>query len=271
MHTEIIAILFVYFTAIFLLAMAIRNAAILDIFWGAGFVLVAWVSYPGFADAGVAATLSVVFVTVWGTRLTVHILRRNWKKPEDFRYQEFRRQWGRLYPLRAYVQLFLGQGLFMYLISLGFLWIHIHGMRQHGALVVLGAVVWGIGFLFEAVGDAQLRSFLRQPENRGRILQDGLWRYTRHPNYFGEATLWWGIFLMALGTGAPLYTVISPLTITILVRFVSGVPMLEKSFSTVEGYAEYQARTPIFFPWFPRRRADAPGRGTQDRPEREDR
>lgn len=270
MHTEIVRLLLVYFSAVFLLALVLRNASILDIFWGAGFVLVAWVSHPGLADAGWPQNLSLVFVTLWGIRLTAHILRRNWRKPEDFRYQEFRRQWGRLYPLRAYVQLFLGQGLFLYLISLGFLWIHTHGSLRSAFLVGAGALVWGIGFGFEAIGDAQLRAFLRRPENRGRILQEGLWRYTRHPNYFGEATLWWGIFLMAWGMGAPLYTLLSPLTITILVRLVSGVPMLEKSFASVPGYAAYQARTPIFFPWFPRRGTEPPEPGHRDRAGRED-
>ena len=120
-------------------------------------------------------------------------------------------------------------------------------------LFVLGLVVFGTGFAFEAIGDRQLAVFLHNPAHKGQIMSQGLWRYTRHPNYFGEATLWWGLYLIALSGGAPWWAIVSPVTITLLLLFVSGVPMLEKSMKDRPGYAEYAAKTSIFVPWFPKK------------------
>ncbi len=252
MYPMIIIVLFVYFTALYFLAQKKANASILDIAWGAGFVLVAWISL--FPEVTLVRGWTTLLVTIWGCRLTYHIYKRNVGRPEDFRYQKFRQDWGKNYALRSYIQLFLGQGLFLYLIAQGYLYINTYGVLKNPALMFLGVLVWILGFVFESVGDAQLKAFIRNPANKGKIMDEGLWKYTRHPNYFGEATMWWGIFLIALSAQAPWYTIISPLTITTLVRFVSGVPLLEKSFKDMPGFQEYSERTSIFIPWFPKKK-----------------
>ena len=192
-------------------------------------------------------------VSVWGLRLAYHIFKRNHKKPEDFRYAAFRKDWGKTYYLRSYFQLFLFQGVVMFFVSLGFLYIGISEGNQITWLFILGILIWCLGFFFEAVGDHQLKMHIKNPANRGTLIQVGLWKYTRHPNYFGEATMWWGIFLIELSVQAPLFIIISPLVITFMVRFVSGVPMLEKNLKKYPDFEEYTRKTNIFFPWFPKR------------------
>ncbi len=154
--------------------------------------------------------------------------------------------------MRSYFQLFMFQAVMMLLISLAFIYANSLGVITSVPLFVIGIVVWITGFLFEAIGDSQLKSFVSDISNKGRLINTGLWKYTRHPNYFGEATLWWGIFIIAISYGAPWFTIISPITITILVRYVSGVPMLEKNLRKRDGYEEYVKSTSIFIPWFPK-------------------
>lgn len=249
-YPTILWLLLILFSSVFLLSILFKNAAILDVIWGASFVLVAWVSLlPNVTPVRLLVT---ALVSIWGLRLSYHIFLRNRKKPEDFRYQKFRRDWGRLFLVRAYFQLFLGQAMFLYLIAQAYLYVNTYGVLENIYLVVAGLLVWLIGFYFESVGDAQLKAFLANPANKGQVMDQGLWRYTRHPNYFGEATMWWGIFIIALGAGAPWVVIISPLTITILVRYVSGVPLLERSFKDDPAFQEYAERTSIFIPLPPK-------------------
>jgi steroid 5-alpha reductase family enzyme len=145
------------------------------------------------------------------------------------------------------------QGVFMYLIALPFILECGVGSTMNPALYGVGVLVFAVGFAFEAVGDAQLRAFVRDPANKGKIMTAGLWKYTRHPNYFGEATLWWGIFIIAMSCGVNPVAVVSPITITLLLLFVSGVPLLEKTMKNRNGYAEYAQKTSLFFPWFPKK------------------
>jgi steroid 5-alpha reductase family enzyme len=189
-------------------------------------------------------------VGVWGLRLSYHIMRRNLGKPEDFRYANWRKAWGKWVIPRAFVQVYLLQGLFMFLVSLP---ITLTGLASaagvlRAPLLVIGAALWLLGFIFETVGDHQLTLFLAQPGNRGQLMTSGLWSYTRHPNYFGEAVMWWGIFIVAIGGGASLLAVLSPIVITYLLRYVSGVPLLEKSMSRKPGFDEYARRTSVFVP-----------------------
>ncbi|QRN85951.1 DUF1295 domain-containing protein [Clostridia bacterium] len=249
-YPSILIILLIYFTTIYILSLAKKNASILDIAWGAGFVLVAWISFlTSEVSSGLLVTM---LVTVWGVRLTYHIYKRNAGKPEDSRYQKFREDWGSSFAVRSYFQLFLGQGLLLYLIAQGLLHINLQGEVTSQLGQLLGVCIWIIGFYFEATGDAQLKAFLKKPENKGKIMDQGLWRYTRHPNYFGEATMWWGIFVMALAAGASWTVIISPITITVLVRYVSGVPMLERAFKDMPGFKAYSERTSVFFPRRPK-------------------
>jgi len=243
-------VLVIYFTIWYLVGIAIKNASIIDIGWGIGFVVLATVSFLQ-SMAWISASF-LMLVSIWGIRLAYHIFKRNAGKPEDFRYANFRREWGKTYYIRSFFQLFMFQALMMLMISLSFIYAIETGKVNHVVLFVIGILVWMIGFGFEAIGDHQLKKFISNRDNKGKIIMTGLWKYTRHPNYFGEATLWWGIYLMALACGAPWFSIISPLTITVLVRFVSGVPMLEKNLKKREGFEAYVKSTSIFVPWFPK-------------------
>lgn len=244
-------IIFVYFFALFIAGTAAKNNGLVDAGWGIGFVLVAWLMLP----ASFAQVTAALLVTLWGLRLFLHILRRNQGKPEDFRYANFRRAWGKWAVPRAFAQVYMLQGVFMFLIALPLILRPESYTPVQPPVLILGLLVFAMGFAFEVIGDRQLARFKQSPANKGMVMTEGLWRYTRHPNYFGEATLWWGVSLVSLSGGASLFMLVSPVTITLLLLFVSGVPILEKAMKDRPGYAEYAARTSIFFPWFPRRNA----------------
>lgn len=247
-------VIFIYFLCFFIVATIIKDNSIVDIGWGFGFVLVAWFLQIQAHSIHVPQLIITVLTTIWGLRLFYHILKRNRRKGEDFRYANWREEWGKWVIPRAFFQVFMLQGLFMYVVSLSAIMTSIAANKHFVApLVVLGTAIWLIGFFFEAVGDYQLKLFIANKENKGQLMTTGLWSYTRHPNYFGEATMWWGIFLIALGSGASLIAILSPATITFLLLFVSGVPLLEKSMRKKPGFDDYAQRTNKFFPWFPKR------------------
>jgi steroid 5-alpha reductase family enzyme len=234
----------------FFIALYLKRNDVADIAWGLGFVLLAWTS----TITGYASFPSIVvniLVTIWGVRLASHIYQRNSKKPEDSRYQEWRRQW-RYFYLRSYLQVFLLQGILLYIIGLPILALHASGMGRFDLWSMLGIGVWILGFVFESVADAQLAAFVRNPTNKGKILQSGLWRYSRHPNYFGEVTQWWGIWVIVVAATGLSWTIVGPLTISWLILFVSGIPLLEKKYQNRADFKEYKARTSIFIPLPPR-------------------
>jgi steroid 5-alpha reductase family enzyme len=218
-----------------------------DVAWGLGFVMISWISF-GLGQKSTAGIVVGGLVTVWGMRLASHILIRNSKKAEDERYQKWRREWG-WFLLRSYFQVFVLQGVLMYLIALPI--VHINSQGGVGEWWRwVGVVVWGLGFGWEAVADWQLAKFVSDVNNKGKIMQTGLWKYSRHPNYFGEVVLWWGVFILAWG-GSGGWTVVGPLTISTLILFVSGVPLLEKKYAGRPEYEEYKSRTSVFIPWIP--------------------
>ncbi len=239
---------------LWLLSLALRNSSIVDIFWGTGFVIAAWLVYALAGGGPGRGILLVVLVTIWGLRLSLHILRRNWGKPEDFRYARWREENGARWWWRSLFQVFLLQGVLLWIISAPLVAAQVLGQPDRlGVLDGLGVCLWGIGFFFEAVGDWQLMRFKADPANRGKLLTHGVWRYSRHPNYFGDAAQWWAYFLIAAGAGG-WWTVFSPLLMTLLLVRVSGVALLEKALiETKPGYREYAAATSAFVPWFPRR------------------
>lgn len=246
-------LIFIYFFCFFIAATALKNNSIVDIGWGMGFVLTAWFLQIMSGQVFLPQVIITVLTTIWGLRLFYHILRRNIHKGEDFRYAAWRSEWGAWVIPRAFLQVFMLQGLFMYLISLSaILTFETEKQFFSGFLAAAGIVLWAIGFYFEAVGDHQLKLFISNPDNKGTLMQSGLWAYTRHPNYFGEAVQWWGILLVAWSGGASWAALLSPVTITILLLFVSGVPLLEKSMAKRPGFQEYAAKTNKFFPWFPK-------------------
>jgi steroid 5-alpha reductase family enzyme len=248
---------FCYFTILYIVAFIIKDNSILDIAWGPSFIVTAWavliinlVSDPADAFFGARQYLVAALVTVWGLRLGIRIFRRNKGKGEDPRYVKFREEWGKWFLLRSYFQLFLFQGIILMLNVTPVLLI-MAGVRDN--LVwsdYLGLAIWVFGFLFETIGDYQLDTFLKDPANRGTIIDKGLWQYTRHPNYFGEATMWWGIFVIALNQSWGWIGVIGPLVITGMLLFVSGIPMTERMMEKTPGWDEYKRRTSVFIPWF---------------------
>jgi len=243
---------FGFFWGLFLIAQWRRDNSLVDMGWGSGFVLVSGFAFFAAGHFTTRALVALILVAVWGLRLTYHIVRRNWGKPEDFRYAKWREEWGRWVVPRAFFQVFMLQALFLMVIVYPVLLIQSSARPGFGPLDIAGVLVWVTGFLFEAVGDRQLARFKSDPQNKGKVMRTGLWRYTRHPNYFGEATMWWGLFLLALSVPWGWTGIIGPLTITCLLRFVSGVPMLERKLRGRPEFEAYARVTNAFVPWFPK-------------------
>jgi len=255
MHTVWLSLIFIlaYFLIFFTIALFARNNGLVDIGWGLGFVLVAVFSFAYSGNYYFRPIMVTSLTAIWGLRLFYHILRRNLGRPEDFRYANFRKEWGRWHDLRAFFQIFLLQGLFMAIISAPILMVNSFSKSGFTAFDFAGLAVWITGFVFESVGDAQLKAFKQDGKNKGRIIKSGLWKYTRHPNYFGEAVMWWGLFIISLSVDFGYIAVISPVTITLLLLFVSGVPLLEKKYRGNSEFQDYAAVTSKFFPLPPRR------------------
>lgn len=240
---------------LWLISLQLRDSSIVDIFWGTGFVITNWVYFALTPDGFPARKwLLGILVTLWGLRLSLHILRRNWGHGEDYRYQTWRKEAGPNWWWRSFFRVFLLQGFLMWIISIPLLAAQFSSAPARLTLLdFLAVLVWAIGFFFEAVGDWQLARFKANPANKGKLLSAGVWRYTRHPNYFGDAAQWWAYFIFALAAGAfwPIY---SPILMTFFLVRVSGVFLLEKTLKNNKpGYAEYMQTTSAFIPWPPKR------------------
>jgi len=246
-------ILFGYMTSWFLISLIKKRNDTADVAWGLGFVTLAWVSLFFSGVPTLRGFLVTLLVTIWGIRLALHIYKRNRGKPEDYRYLAWRKEWGKWFFIRSYLQIYLLQGIFLFLIVLPVLFINRGIGESLGLYDLVGIIVWITGFYFESTGDAQLAKFIRDPSNKGKTMQSGLWRYSRHPNYFGEVTQWWGIFIVAISGPGALFTIAGPLTITVLILFVSGVPMLEKKYAGRPDFEAYKKRTSVFFPLPPKK------------------
>ncbi len=244
-------LIFFYFILVFIIAIYKKDNSYVDIAWGFGFALVS-IYLLIIEKLSMAEIIPSLLIIIWGFRLTIHIAERKIGKPEDFRYAKWRDEWQFFY-IRSFFQIFLFQALLMYIIIFPLIKIYSQDNLKMGPVYYLGIIVWIIGFLFEVIGDWQLRKFKQKKINKGHIIQSGLWKYTRHPNYFGESTVWWGIFLIATGAGTSFLVIISPLLITYLLLFVSGVPLLEKHYEDNSEYQEYAKKTNKFLPWFPKK------------------
>jgi steroid 5-alpha reductase family enzyme len=232
----------------FVVSLIKKRNDVADVAWGLGFVLMTWVSCFISDASGTRGILVGVLVSIWGLRLAWHIHRRNKGKAEDYRYLAWRKEWGKWFYIRSYFQVYLLQGLFLFLIVMPVLLINKNAGSMLGIIDFVGVVVWLVGFYFESVGDAQLTRFIKNPENKGKLMQSGLWAYTRHPNYFGEVTQWWGLWIIALSVPLGWIGIIGPITITILILKVSGIPMLEKKMEENPEFAEYKRKTSVFIP-----------------------
>lgn len=235
-----------YMSGWFVISLLLRRNDVADVAWGLGFVVLAWSLYFSQPSAQFAAGL--LLVSIWGIRLSVHIFLRNKGKPEDFRYQKWRNDWGRWFYPRSFVQVFALQGLLMLFISAPIVALADGGGDSLRLINYFGVALWSIGFFFEAVGDYQLRQFMKTPRSKGKVMNQGLWAYTRHPNYFGEVTQWWGIWLISCGTPWFWWALIGPVTITVLLLKVSGIPLLEKKYEGNKAYEVYKKQTSKFFP-----------------------
>ena len=240
-------------TLVWLLSLAKRDASIIDVFWGLGFVLLGWVYFAAGDGQALRQPLVAGLVTLWGVRLSLHILWRNWGHGEDYRYREMREKNPGAFPLRSLLTVFWLQALLFWAISMPLYQVQRRSEPLGLTLLdLLALALFVLGFGFEAGGDWQLARFKRDPANRGRVMNQGLWRYTRHPNYFGDAVVWWSFFCFAAATGG-WWALVSPVLMTVLLMRVSGVTLLEKKLEqTKPAYREYAESTNAFFPWWPR-------------------
>jgi steroid 5-alpha reductase family enzyme len=243
----VMLLVWAYATAWYGVAVYKKRNDYADIAWGLGFVVVCVFLLWQTPRSALLNVLSAM-IGLWGLRLSYHIGRRNAGKPEDFRYRQWREQWGRTVLWRSYLQVFLLQGLFMVLIITPVVWVAASPPQSLSLINYVGAGVWLAGFLIQVVADAQLASFVKT-RKPGEIMQTGLWRYSRHPNYFGEIVMWWGIFVSTLSLAGGVWVIISPLVVTWLLAFVSGVPMLEAKYKDNAAYQEYKKRTHALLLW----------------------
>lgn len=251
MITLSLATIGIYMGLWFIVSKILKRNDVADVAWGFGFVVLAWVLYIN--RPSVQLSIALLLVTIWGIRLGTHILLRNIKKPEDYRYQQWRKEWGKWFTIRSFFQVFVLQGLLLVLISAPIVLMGKNGSDTVGLMSFIGVIVWSIGFFFEALGDYELSQFIKNPKNKGEVMQEGLWAYTRHPNYFGEVTQWWGIWLVSFGSPLFLWGVIGPLTITVLILKVSGIPLLEKKYEGNKKFEAYKQKTNKFFPLPPKK------------------
>lgn len=251
-----IASVFVFNMIAYFVAQVKKDNSIIDILWGICFVIPNLVSLLISGNWNERTILTFTLVTIWALRLAWHIGSRHQGK-EDFRYQDMRKRWSAVstgyYYWAAFIYVFMMQALFSVIVNSSALMVSIWSTGEFFLLDVIGAAVWAFGFIFEMVADYQLQKFRDDPTNRGKLIKVGLWRYSRHPNYFGEAVLWWGIFIIALSVEFGWITVYAPLFITLLIRFVSGVPLLENKYKDRPEFQQYMKETNVFVPWFVRK------------------
>jgi steroid 5-alpha reductase family enzyme len=240
--------------ATWIVSLLVRNASIVDIVWGAGFAINSWVLALAVDGDSSRQLLMALLVGVWGVRLAGYLAKRNLGHGEDWRYVAMRKKQGAKFPVKSLITVFGLQGVLMWIVSLPVMFANADSTPGVGPIAVMGIVVWAVGFGFEAVGDLQLSRFKKNPDNQGKVMDQGLWSLTRHPNYFGDALLWWGIGIVAAETGSGVIGFIGPVVMTYLLMRVSGVPILEKSLKRRrEGYAEYVAKTSGFIPRPPKK------------------
>ena len=242
----------VFVSSIFGVYVKTRRLDIADIAWGGIFIVAALASFL-IGERGVLQIVTTLLVCIWGCRLSYHIFRRHIKTPEDARYVEMRKRWKGNELVNAYLRIFLSQGILGLVIAFVVIAINLSDVSNINIFTYVGISVWLIGFMFEAIGDKQLKDHIAEPRNKGTVMSSGLWRYTRHPNYFGESVQWWGIWIIALGVPYGWVTIISPLLITYLLLFVSGVPLAEKRLQQRKGWNVYQKRTSVFLPLPPKK------------------
>lgn len=245
MIPQIIIGLAASYSALFLLSLFLKDNSIADIFWGIGFLQVALHAFILSRTVYLTQILLLLCIALWSLRITGYILSKKLKsRIEDRRYREFRDTWKHFY-LRSFFQVYLLQGCLLLIIAIPILMIHSSPVTNINAFYIVGVVISLFGLIFESISDMQLHRFLKTRKHK-EILITGLWRYSRHPNYFGESVFWLGISLMAVQISV--WALIGWAMITVLLRFVSGVPLAEKRYATDTAYLSYKNKTPAMFP-----------------------
>jgi len=240
----------VFMVIVFIIAQAIKNNSIVDIGWGLGFIATALVLLFTKGQFNNYNFVFVSMILIWGLRLALHIFLRARGKGEDFRYAQWRKEWGKNAAVKAFFKVFVLQGIIMLIVALPIIIVFSSAKNQLNIFSLTGFLIFAFGFLFESIADFQLHCFKKNPENKGKIITSGLWKYTRHPNYFGEAVLWWGIAIFTIGAENYIISFIGPIVINLLLVFVSGVPLLEKKYTGNIEWEEYKKITPAFVPVF---------------------
>jgi len=232
-------LIWVYMTSWYLFSLAKKRNDIADTAWGIGFIVLSL--FCLILNPTLKQLITFVLIFVWGFRLSSHIYQRNKNRPEDYRYEQFKKN--------TYIKVFITQGFLLWLISFSY----IFSQNNFYWFNYLGILIWVFGFSFESIADAQLKKFISDAKNKGKIMQSGLWSVSRHPNYFGESCLWWGIWLLNLNFSQNWWSIIGPITITYLITQVSGIPLLENKMSQNPEFKKYQSRVSVFIPWFPKK------------------
>jgi len=251
-YSDLALIIFIYMLFWFGVSFLFKRNDVADIAWGLGFLICVSYAYLFVGDVFGRSLLVLFLIALWAFRLSIHILIRNKGKKEDPRYQKWREDWGKWFIPRTFFQVFVLQGALLLIVVLPAV-VTVSFGGEIKPLDYLGIFIWVVGFIFETVGDYELSQFIKNPENKGKVLQTGLWKYTRHPNYFGEVCMWWGIWIIAISAPFPYLTIIGPATITFLILFVSGIPLLENRKKGDPQFEEYKKKTSIFFPLPPKK------------------
>jgi len=249
-------IIFIWFNFLFLLSRRLKRLDIVDLGWGLGFVILSWSTLLLTRNFALRPLLITLMITIWGLRLSVHIFLRNRGRSDDHRYQDLHKKWRHHPTLNTYFNIFILQGFLGLLISVPIILTNFDLSPTASALTptdIIGYLIWLFGFAFETIADWQLSKFKKNSTHKGKIITTGLWRYSRHPNYFGEALLWWGIFLISTNTPLGYLGIISPVLIDFLLLNVSGIPLLEKKYQHNPEYQHYAHHTSLFFPLPPKK------------------
>lgn len=244
----------IFMSVMFLIGRRIGRYDIVDVAWGLTFIVVTLISFLVGPHGHVASFVLLILVMIWGVRLSSHIYRRlRASTQEDRRYVELRQKWHtKNEHLAIYLRIYIVQALLATLVCAPVLVVNAAHADVSPVYLWVGLVLWVVGFMCEALADRQLRVFIRHPQNKGRLMTGGLWKYSRHPNYFGELVQWWAIGVMALGVPFGWIGLVGPALITYLIVFVSGIPLTEKAFEGRAGWSQYRSRTSVLIPWFVR-------------------
>ena len=246
----VLVLILLYFIILFIVAQKLKNNSIVDIGWGFGYVLISiYTIIYHLINKSLTLLIGVVtgLVILWGLRLFLYIGIRNFKKPEDYRYVNMRKKWeGKNIYLQAFLKVFMLQAFFMLIISMPIYIAVLSEKTISNIWIIIGSILFLIGFYFEAVGDLQLRNFVKKRTDKSQIMDKGLWKYTRHPNYFGEVLMWWSLFIIVVTSTYGLIGLISHLVITWLLLYVSGIPLLEKKYVDNPNFIDYKKKTSEF-------------------------